>query len=255
MLVVGLGNPGTEYQNTRHNVGFMAVDALIDRFGVSEPMKKHKGIIAEGLINDKKLWFIKPQTFMNKSGVSVGEMARFYKIPLEDVIVLYDELDVSVGKIKIKRGGGSGGHNGIKSIDQNLGTDYTRIRIGIDHPGHRDQVSSYVLHQFDASEKNDIDKVVSAIVQEFPVLIGLGREKFLTKLALHLSPEKPKKQQKTNKLDKDSTSLHNVNEPENAIKKTISKEDQEIISTPPRNVFEAAMQNAIHKKLDKSDKK
>ena len=130
LLLVGLGNPGPEYAGTRHNVGFMAVDTIVHRHGFGPLRSKFQGLISEGLISGEKILALKPLTYMNESGQSVGEAARFYKIPSENIIVCHDELDLPPGKVRVKTGGGSGGHNGIKSIDAHIGPEYRRLRIG-----------------------------------------------------------------------------------------------------------------------------
>ncbi|MDZ7603170.1 MAG: aminoacyl-tRNA hydrolase, partial [Hoeflea sp.] len=148
LLIAGLGNPGPQYARNRHNVGFMAVDEIARRHSFSGFSKKFRGEIAEGTIADQKVLLLKPMTFMNLSGDSVGDALRFYKLSPADLIVLHDELDIAPGKLKLKTGGGNGGHNGLKSIDAHCGKDYKRLRIGIGHPGHKDRVSPYVLGDF-----------------------------------------------------------------------------------------------------------
>ncbi|HRP78708.1 MAG TPA: aminoacyl-tRNA hydrolase, partial [Aquamicrobium sp.] len=135
LLIAGLGNPGPKYENNRHNVGFMAADAIARRHSFSPWSRKFQGLIAEGRIGGEKVLLIKPQTFMNLSGQSVGEAMRFHKLSPADLIVLYDELDLAPAKVRIKTGGGAGGHNGIRSLDAHCGKDYRRVRIGIGHPG------------------------------------------------------------------------------------------------------------------------
>jgi len=190
MLFVGLGNPGKEYENTRHNVGFLMADEIVRHYGFSDYKNKYKAEFSEGEISGKKIYILKPQTFMNNSGISVSEIVRFYKIPLNDIYVFYDELDIPVGKFKVKKGGGSGGHNGIKSIDSHIGKDYYRMRIGIDHPGDKSKVSSYVLNKFSDDERSATDKLMEKITKEIPVLVEHDHIKFLTKL--HLDKEKKK---------------------------------------------------------------
>lgn len=175
-LLVGLGNPGKDYENTRHNIGFKAVDEIIRRFSFIPKGTKFNSELFLGEVNGQKLVAIKPQTFMNRSGQAVGEAARFYKILPRNVIVIHDDLDLMVGKIKAKIGGGSGGQNGIKDIDRHMGQDYRRIRIGIGHPGEKHLVSSYVLKPFAKSEEAEIEKVLEivsdvfedALAEEFP---------------------------------------------------------------------------------------
>jgi PTH1 family peptidyl-tRNA hydrolase len=190
LLIIGLGNPGKEYAGTRHNAGFLAIDEIVDRYGFSGPQAKFHGEFFQGEIDGTKVFALKPQTFMNKSGISVSEAARFYKVPVENVIVLYDELDLVPGRIRVKQGGGSGGHNGIKSIDSHFGKDYWRVRIGIGHPGDKNQVSSYVLSKFTNKEKQIFDETIDAAAEAFPLLAEGESEKFMTKVALQLQEEK-----------------------------------------------------------------
>ncbi len=151
-LIVGLGNPGTRYERNRHNIGFMAVDEIVHRHGFAPFRSKFQGEIAEGTIGGKRVYALKPQTYMNASGDAVGEAARFYKVAPEEIAVLYDEIDLAPGKLRVKRGGGAAGHNGIRSIDDAIGEDYWRVRLGIGHPGVKELVQPYVLQNFAAEE-------------------------------------------------------------------------------------------------------
>ncbi len=196
LLFVGLGNPGTKYSNNRHNIGFMAVDEIIHRHNFSTPKEKFQAQIYEGHIEGEKLLVVKPLTYMNLSGQAVGEIARFYKIPSDDIYVFYDELDLAASKIKFKTGGGAGGHNGIKSLDQHIGKDYHRIRIGIGHPG-REQVTGHVLGDFSKSDKKWLEEILYAIGYASSELASGGGVKFLNKIGTFLKPNKknPKKEQ------------------------------------------------------------
>ena len=158
-LIVGLGNPGAQYAGHRHNVGFMAAGKIARRHGFSSPREKFHGLIAEGNIAGDKAVILAPQTFMNDSGRAVQAAVQFYKLDLDDVVVLYDEIDLVFGKVRVKKGGGSGGHNGIRSIDAHLGPDYWRVRIGVGHPGQKELVKHYVLHDFDAEERPELEKM------------------------------------------------------------------------------------------------
>lgn len=192
MLLVGLGNPGTQYENTRHNIGFKAVDAIIHRFSFAAPREKFKGMLTSGEIAGEKIYILKPQTFMNNSGISVQQAMQFYKIPLSDVVVMYDELDLLPGKVRVKIGGGSGGHNGIKSIDAHVGSEYKRVRIGIGHPGEKHQVHHYVLGNFTADESTLMEKVKEATSEAFPLILEKSDAAFMSKIALTLNPPPPK---------------------------------------------------------------
>lgn len=185
LIFAGLGNPGAQYANNRHNVGFMAVDAIARRHGFSSWSRKFKADIAEGRIGGEKILLIKPLTFMNLSGQSVGEALRFYKLDLDAVTVFYDELDLGPGKVRVKRGGGSGGHNGIKSLDAHCGADYQRVRIGIGHPGHKDRVHNYVLGDFAKADQEWLDPLLDAMADHADLLTKDDAAGFLNKLAMN----------------------------------------------------------------------
>ncbi len=174
-LVVGLGNPGTEYQNTRHNVGFMAVDEICDRYKFSPFKSKFDGLIAEGQIGSEKVYVLKPQTFMNLSGNSVVKAALFYKILPENIIVIHDDIDLSLGQLKAKLGGGAGGHNGLKSIDSNITPQYNRIRVGVGRPQIKGpEVVDYVLGHFSKHDKEVLQKAFETVSEAVEVLILNG---------------------------------------------------------------------------------
>lgn len=186
-LIVGLGNPGAEYEKHRHNVGFMAVDEMASRYANAPFRSKFNGFITEGMIDGQKAFFLKPQTYMNLSGQSVQQAANFYKIDPEHIVVFYDELDLSPGQVKVKKGGGSGGHNGIKSIDSCLGDkEYWRVRIGIGHPGDKNRVSGYVLSNFPKSDYEWLDELLPAMGKEIGQFITEGVQAFTNALALRL---------------------------------------------------------------------
>jgi len=203
LLLVGLGNPGQKYEATRHNAGFMALDDIIDSYGLEGPVSKYKGDWYTGTIAGRKLFALKPQTFMNDSGISVSEAVRFFKIPLENVIVFYDELDLPVGKIRTKKGGGAGGHNGIRSIDSHIGKDYRRVRIGIDHPGHKDAVHGYVLKPFPKQDRAVVDQLIAHLSDHLDILIGGQAEHYMSKVALAMQPPKPKQEANEEKPEKE----------------------------------------------------
>lgn len=183
MLLVGLGNPGSEYEGTRHNIGFLIVDAIRSEYGFSKPVKKFGADYSDGVIAGVKIHSIKPLKFMNNSGAAVSEAAGFYKSPLSEVVVIHDDLDIALGRVKIKTGGGDGGHNGLKSIDSHLGKDYQRIRVGIGHPGDKDMVSGYVLSNFAKTEKKKVKNIIEILAEKFAVFAEEGREKFLSQVA------------------------------------------------------------------------
>ena len=163
LIIAGLGNPGPKYANNRHNVGFMAADAIARRHSFSPWSKKFQAEIAEGKIAGEKVLLIKPQTFMNLSGQAVGEAMRFYKLGRQPLTVFYDEIDLAAGKLRIKTGGGAGGHNGIRSLDQHIGKDYRRVRIGVGHPGVKELVHGHVLGDFAKADREWLDPLLDAI--------------------------------------------------------------------------------------------
>lgn len=182
-LLVGLGNPGAQYAGNRHNIGFMAVDAIASANGISGWKSKHAGLIAEGSVGNERVLLLKPQTFMNKSGDSVQQVARFYKLTPADIIVFYDELDLAPGKVRVKVGGGNGGHNGLRSIDPQIGLDYKRVRLGIGHPG-KEFVTHHVLGDFANADKAWLDPLLDDIGRHTGMLLAGDDNGFMNKLAL-----------------------------------------------------------------------
>ena len=181
-LFVGLGNPGENYCKNRHNIGFMAIDAIVNRYGGSSWRQKFQGLATEVTLNREKLIFLKPSTFMNLSGQSVSEASRFYKLPSSEICVFHDELDLPFMKIKTKIGGGHAGHNGLRSIQQHLGPDYFRVRIGVGHPGDKAKVASYVLNNFPKNNEAELKTLLDAVADGFPHLLEANKEKFLNKV-------------------------------------------------------------------------
>lgn len=186
---IGLGNPGAKYSGHRHNVGFMAVDALAREARASAPQQKFSGLLQTADYQGRKLYFFCPQTFMNCSGVPTSELVRFYKIPLENVMVLHDELDLPLAKVRIKQGGGHGGHNGLKSLDQHIGKDYWRVRIGIDHPGIKEMVHSHVLSDFSGDEARRVETLLAELAKELPKLIDKDAPAVMNACTLNHSPK------------------------------------------------------------------
>ncbi|WEJ59571.1 aminoacyl-tRNA hydrolase [Devosia sp. FJ2-5-3] len=182
-LLVGLGNPGAQYAGNRHNIGFMAIDAIASAHGISGWKSKHAGLLAEGTIGGDRVLLLKPQTFMNKSGDSVQQVARFYKIEPADIIVFYDELDLTAGKVRVKIGGGNGGHNGLRSIDPQIGLDYKRVRLGIGHPG-KEFVTHHVLGDFAKADKAWLDPLLDDIGRHVGMLLKGDDAGFMNKLAV-----------------------------------------------------------------------
>ncbi len=195
LLVVGLGNPGPEYARNRHNIGFMAADALVRRHSFGPWRSKFQADIAEGGIDGERVLLLKPHTYMNLSGQSVAAAARFLKIATPDIVVLHDDLDLAPGRLRVKRGGGAGGHNGLKSIDTHMGQDYRRVRLGIGHPGDKDLVSGYVLHDFAKADEAWLGPLLDAVADTFPLLAAGDDTGFMTRVAHLTAPPKPKKDQ------------------------------------------------------------
>jgi peptidyl-tRNA hydrolase, PTH1 family len=183
-LWVGLGNPGPQYAMNRHNVGFMAVDVIADMHGFGPVQKKFQGWMQEGRLGGDKIILLKPATFMNESGRSVGEALRFYKLGIEALTVFHDELDLAPFKLRVKIGGGTAGHNGLRSIDQHLGADFRRVRIGIGHPGHKDRVHGYVLGNYAKSEQDDLADLLGAIGAEAEWLAKGENDRFMSDVAM-----------------------------------------------------------------------
>ncbi len=170
IIIVGLGNPGKNYDNTRHNVGFMVIDAIVKHFAFPAFSTKFSSFISSKIIFGWKITLVKPQTFMNLSGSAVAKVLNFYKLPLENLIVIHDDLDLNLARTKMKIGGGSAGHNGLKSIDQHVGNNYYRLRIGIGRPNTQD-VSSFVLSNFNTDEQEQIEQVIITLLQNFEALL------------------------------------------------------------------------------------
>ena len=185
-LWVGLGNPGAQYALHRHNVGFMAADVIAEMHGFGPVQKKFQGWLQEGRIGTEKVLLLKPATFMNESGRSVGEALRFYKLGIEALTVFHDELDLAPFKVKVKTGGGTAGHNGLRSIDQHLGPDFRRVRLGIGHPGHKDRVTGHVLGNYAKAEMDDLAEMLGAIGSEAEWLAKRDDPRFMSDVALRM---------------------------------------------------------------------
>ena len=171
LLLVGLGNPSPENENNRHNIGFKIINAINKKFGLSKQKPKFKGLLTTGKIGDKKVYAIKPLTFMNNSGICIRELIEYFKIDSADVIVFHDDLDIYLGKVTVKFGGSNAGHNGIESIDKFIGKDYSRVRIGIGRPERKSMVTDHVLDNFTDDEDKSIIELTKNIVEYLPVLI------------------------------------------------------------------------------------
>jgi PTH1 family peptidyl-tRNA hydrolase len=171
LLFVGLGNPGPNDLNNRHNIGFSVIDEINKKFKLSKQKPKFKGLLTTGIIEEQKIYAIKPLTFMNSSGVCIKELIEYFKIDVKDVFVFHDDMDIDLGKIKVKFGGSSAGHNGIESIDKNIGKNYSRIRMGIGRPKKNNTGADHVLDDFSNEEKNDVDGITKNIIESLSFLI------------------------------------------------------------------------------------
>ena len=187
-LFVGLGNPGGQYARNRHNIGFMAVDRIAEDHGFSPWRSRFRGELAEGRLGTEKVALLKPGTFMNLSGESVAEAARFWKLAPSDIIVFHDELDLAPGRLKVKQGGGHAGHNGLRSIHQHLGEAYGRVRMGIGHPGHKDRVSGYVLHDFAKADQDWLDDLLRGVSDGAAALAEGDSGRFMNAVSLRVAP-------------------------------------------------------------------
>ena len=182
LLLVGLGNPNPNNSNNRHNVGFFVIDAINEKFKLSKQKPKFKGLLTTGKINEQKVFAIKPLTFMNNSGTCIKELIEYFKIDVKNVFVFHDDMDIDIGKVKVKFGGSSAGHNGIESIDKNIGRHYSRIRIGIGRPQNNSTGVEHVLDNFSNEEKQSIEKVANNIINSLSVLITKDLDLFSSKI-------------------------------------------------------------------------
>ncbi|WP_309667444.1 aminoacyl-tRNA hydrolase, partial [Tabrizicola sp.] len=187
-LFVGLGNPGAKYAGNRHNIGFMVLDRIAADHSFSPWRKAHHGLVAEGRLGSEKVILLKPETFMNLSGQSVHAALAFYKLPLADMTVFHDELDLAPGKLRVKQGGGHAGHNGLRSIHGHLGDAYGRVRLGIGHPGHKDAVAAYVLHDFAKADAEWLEDLLRGISNGAALLAEGDGARFLNAVALRTAP-------------------------------------------------------------------
>ena len=197
LLLVGLGNPGPKYEKNRHNIGFMAVDEIVRRHSFAPYRARFQSLTAEGTLANEKILAMKPTTFMNESGRAVGEAMRYYKLTPDDVLVIHDELDLAAGQIRVKKGGGLAGHNGLRSIDAHIGKEFHRVRVGIGHPGDKNRVHGYGLSDFAKAEMPIFEKLVDAMAASAETLGERAYDAFMTKVSLILKPPRPKPKKKT----------------------------------------------------------
>ncbi len=184
LLLVGLGNPGARYVGTRHNVGFMAVQAIAKRHGIGPWRRRFQGVACEGTLDGARVLLLLPGTYMNESGRAVAEAAHFYKLPLADITVFHDEIELPPGKVRVKVGGGIAGHNGLRSISEHIGNDYRRVRIGVGHPGHKDLVEHYVLSDFAKSEQRWVEALTDILADNVDFLVRGEDASFQNKVHL-----------------------------------------------------------------------
>ncbi|GGF62715.1 peptidyl-tRNA hydrolase [Terasakiella brassicae] len=215
ILLVGLGNPGGKYAKNRHNIGFMALDEIVRRHSFGPWRSKFQGQMCEGTIDGTKVLALMPETFMNESGRSVSAAARFYKIAPEQTVVLHDELDLAFTKIKVKIGGGHGGHNGLRSIDAHMGKNYKRVRLGIGHPGSKEKVHGYVLGDFAKAEEDPRDKMLDGVAQHIGHVINDADTEFMNRYALGMRPQRPNKPKTPTQDSAQSSSVKNANNDDN----------------------------------------
>ncbi|MEE8351613.1 MAG: aminoacyl-tRNA hydrolase [Rhodospirillales bacterium] len=194
LLLVGLGNPGQGYAKNRHNIGFMAIDAIAERFSFAAFREKFQGRIAEGEIGGVKVLVLKPETYMNESGRAVEAASSFYKIPPENIIVFHDEIDLDAGRVRVKRSGGHAGHNGLRSIHSHIGSNYGRVRIGVGHPGDKDEVEGHVLTDFSKGDKQWVERMLDALSEHAEMLTGGEDAAYMNKVAEAINPPKAKKE-------------------------------------------------------------
>ncbi len=191
-LIVGLGNPGPRYADNRHNIGFLAVDEIVRRYSFGPIKTKFHGAIAEGNIGAEKVVCLCPTTFMNESGRAVQAAMQFYKLDASDITVIHDEIDLPLGKVKVKRGGGAGGHNGLRSIDAHVGPDYWRIRLGVGHPGVKSAVKNFVLMDFAKEERRLVNEINEVCAAHLPLLFSTDENRYMNKVSVTLFPPAPK---------------------------------------------------------------
>ena len=191
-LLVGLGNPGRGHAHNRHNIGFLVADEIVRRHRLGPWRARFQGLVSEGEIGPERVVVLKPETYMNESGRAVAAAARFYKLEPAAIVVIHDEVDLLPGRIRVKQGGGAGGHNGLRSIDAHIGPDYWRIRIGVGHPGHADLVRHYVLQDFAKEERPLMSKLVVAAVEALPLLLAGDGNGFMNRVVVAVTPPKPK---------------------------------------------------------------
>ncbi len=201
LLLVGLGNPGPKHAQNRHNIGFLAVDEIVRRHGFGPWRARFQGLVSEGRMGTEKILVLKPETYMNESGRAVGEALRFFKLEPDEVFVFYDEIDLAPAKLRVKLGGGTAGHNGLRSLNAHIGPDFWRIRMGVGHPGRKELVHRHVLSDFSKAEWPAMEKLIDAVAAELPKLLSGDDGSFMSRVAHLIAPPKPKTEPKPDKAE------------------------------------------------------
>ncbi len=201
LLLVGLGNPGPKHAQNRHNIGFLAVEEIVRRHGFGPWRARFQGLVSEGRMGTEKVLVLKPETYMNESGRAVGEALRFFKLEPDEVFVFYDEIDLAPAKLRVKLGGGTAGHNGLRSLNAHIGPDFWRIRMGVGHPGRKELVHRHVLSDFSKAEWPAMEKLIDAVAAELPKLLSGDDGGFMSRVAHLTAPPKPKTEPKPDKAE------------------------------------------------------
>ena len=222
-LFIGLGNPGAKYAQNRHNIGFMAVDRIAADHGFSPWRGKFQGSLSDGVLGGEKVLLAKPETFMNLSGQTVGEVMRFYKLTPSDITVFHDELDLAPGKCRVKTGGGHACHNGLRSIHQHIGPDYNRVRLGIGHPGHKDHVAGYVLNDFARADQHWLDDLLRGISDGAVALAAGDMGRFQNAVALRVAPPRSSKTPKSEKPQPEPAPKAAADDTRNPLQKLVDR--------------------------------
>ena len=203
LLAVGLGNPGADHAGNRHNIGFMALDAIVEHHRLGRSRAKFSGSVAEGRIAGRRVVALKPLVYMNDSGRSVAQAAKFFRVPPAEIVVLHDEIDLAPGRLRVKRGGGHAGHNGLRSIHAHIGPDYCRVRLGVGHPGHKHRVVGHVLRNFVKADEAWRKGILDAVAEHFALLVEGDDSAFMSKVAHDMRPLLPKPRPREGDADAD----------------------------------------------------